>query len=127
MYKACRAGVVKIWLREAIRNCPNAEAFLKLPPLKAKKAPLNYQNGLGTGFEMPLLRIRRRVLDDQGLPVAVGNVETAPSEGQGIFGFPILKRDAYLRAVCISAVNISRSSILEKHGFGQRARDLMIR
>ena len=127
VYKACRVGVAKCWLNEAIRNCPNAAAFLKLPHLKPKKGPLNYDTGLEAGFELPLLRIRRKILDEEGTSNQTGNVETAPSEGQGIFGFPVLKRDALLRATCASAVNISRSVILQKHGFSQRFRDLIVR
>ena len=129
VYKACRVGVAKVWLKEAIQNCPNAAAFLKLPPLKAKKGPLNFNTGLETGFEIPLLRIRRTISasNDEKRPGPSETEETVPSEGRGIFGFPVLKRDALLRATCVSAVNISRSAILEKHGFGQRMRDMIVR
>lgn len=134
-YRACRIGLANMWLRNAVRKCPPAIDFLNLPPLEAKKAPLDYETSAEMGYEIPLLRVRKpcaRSINNNEAPGTsasknIGSGETVPSRGTGIFGFPIVNREVKLRATVNSAVNISRGQIFERHGFGQRTRDLVVR
>ena len=136
-YNICKKGVAKLWMKDALRDCPAALEFLKLEPLTATIGPKHYETGQRMGFLIPFLRARRpmseKVLQAAGSPEAAvsatleGNVETesVSSNGSelGIFGFPQSGGSGFPS----DSVSASRSETFSRFGLTHMTQAIVVR
>lgn len=136
-YNICRQGIAKIWLKDALNDCPVAAEFLKLEPLEATIGPKHYETGQRMGFLIPFLRIRRPMTKKS--LAAVGNMSpphASRSDGDvetgsvsersevGIFGLPRVVPGAQFPTDCLSA---SRSETFSRFGLTHMTQATVVR